>query len=1363
MKKYKLGLDIGTNSIGWAVVSFEGEVITESQQNTVDVPLEIVKSGVRLFSDGREPDSKVSLAASRSTIKAQRKQKQRKINRVKLLNSYLLKENIISQENLDTHVYTLNAYEARANAVSNNPELNKVLRAILHLNKHRGYYDNSIIKPDLAKIKAEEYKNILKVMEEFLGEDNKFNNLTEEEKEKFVADILSLETYKNDTNKKQEFFNKWQLEGFEFEKEIKFKKDTKKINIFREIKNAKGLNDELSRIKKGIPHLAKILKDGNLTLGQFLYKQYLENEKIKETNFTAQKAVRFTPEGEYFASREMYEDEFERIKELSQKASLPISVNQWNRIHDIIFKQYPLQSKEHLIENCVLEEDEKVAPKTSPIFQKFRSLQFLNNLQYDFVDSESDKPSYKNLNQKQKEDLLNIINQENLTLKKLQDSLGKEYKDKILKTNWKVKDDNVLMKSNNTFAVMNSCLGDKWSNLTLESQDKLVKDILDLEFLDINENKKEDFYTKWQNLGELDNLFIEKGTTKTPKTIFTELTKEKGYANYSNKALLKLIDAWENTNGTIDKIIEQVYPSYSHAEEKGVLPTVKYELPYYGDLEVLKNSLTGEIYGDPVLKSDGNVELSLEIKRGNQTLTKKAIAKHGSQAHKELTTGKINNPTVHIALNQIRVVVNSIIAEMQKKFGEGFKFDDIHLEMARDIINSPATKKEIDDKNLINKNWNEFIDKELGHKASRDENRKLKLWYEQQGYDLRKSPKDNQKVEKAQCIYCGDSIGYTTDVEVDHILPISQTGDDSFTNLVLVCRQCNQIKENKTPYEAFSNHKDYNYDDLVKRAEKIYGKKNPKYLRFTPSGNEIAEKLRENFSNNQLNDTRYITKVAKQYLSALVENNHNVVCMQGKITSSYRHYLGLNEILNVNEENKKNRDDHRHHSLDAITVALINRGLVQKVSGELENRMQKFKEQKIVGEAYLKERKSAMGDILKYSVSNDLIKYGDFYNKVKESLNSIIPSVKVNHKTQSALYKDTAYGIVLDSKGEVIRNKEGQYLIKERKAIDGLSLGDISSVICLNYKANPEEPYNAEEDSLRMDIRKYLAENGLSVFQTDMWNLKKEIKEPKGKEAKELSNLLKTFGEHRGIKKVSLKYYATVKPINQKQKRKDTYSQFTKDVKGTDSPYKAYVVDSYKCVDIYQISKGVDRKTNQENFAYQGNFILYADFAEHKGNRGAESYKNSENFKEILTKDKNPKFLMRLHKEDTVVAYKKEDGKIDSEKDIQFLFVVKGLQRLGGRLDLRPLLLSDNKQQPYNISTVLRKEPKEHDSFFNLKKVAVLPNGEIRGIQMESLPKEYKTWLEDKKKEAKKDKKSQENNNPQENSKESTEENNNSE
>ena len=61
--KYRLGLDLGTNSIGWAVYSLDGG----------NEPCDLVDMGVRIFSDGRDPKTKEPLAVARRTARGQRK------------------------------------------------------------------------------------------------------------------------------------------------------------------------------------------------------------------------------------------------------------------------------------------------------------------------------------------------------------------------------------------------------------------------------------------------------------------------------------------------------------------------------------------------------------------------------------------------------------------------------------------------------------------------------------------------------------------------------------------------------------------------------------------------------------------------------------------------------------------------------------------------------------------------------------------------------------------------------------------------------------------------------------------------------------------------------------------------------------------------------------------------------------------------------------------------------------------------------------------------------------------------------------------------------------------------------------------
>lgn len=50
-----------------------------------------------------------------------------------------------------------------------------------------------------------------------------------------------------------------------------------------------------------------------------------------------------------------------------------------------------------------------------------------------------------------------------------------------------------------------------------------------------------------------------------------------------------------------------------------------------------------------------------------------------------------------------------------------------------------------------------------------------------------------------KCQYCGKK---ATDMTIDHVVPRSRGGRDSWENLVTACVNCNNHKGNKTPEEA---------------------------------------------------------------------------------------------------------------------------------------------------------------------------------------------------------------------------------------------------------------------------------------------------------------------------------------------------------------------------------------------------------------------------------------------------------------------------------------------------------------------------------------------------------------------------------
>ena len=156
-------------------------------------------------------------------------------------------------------------------------------------------------------------------------------------------------------------------------------------------------------------------------------------------------------------------------------------------------------------------------------------------------------------------------------------------------------------------------------------------------------------------------------------------------------------------------------------------------------------------------------------------------------------------------------------------------------------------------------------------------------------------------------------------------------------NKVVCLRQANRDKGNRTPFEAFSSSPGiYDWNEIYKRVEEL---PRPKRWRFDEDALEKWYKNNEgDFGARHLNDTRYIGRLAREYLENICEFN-KIDVVTGSLTSLLRAFWGLNSVLSEirNEDSRdkiKNRDDHRHHAVDAIVVGMTSRSVIQRVSTE---------------------------------------------------------------------------------------------------------------------------------------------------------------------------------------------------------------------------------------------------------------------------------------------------------------------------------------------------------------------------------------------------------------------------------------------
>ena len=130
----RLGLDIGTNSIGWCLVGYDAD--HESGTALID-------TGVRIFSDGRDPKSGASLAVDRRVARAVRRRRDRYLGRRSAFLEALVQHGLMPADADEAKLLAeRDPYELRARALDDRLEPHEIGRALFHLNQRRGFLSN---------------------------------------------------------------------------------------------------------------------------------------------------------------------------------------------------------------------------------------------------------------------------------------------------------------------------------------------------------------------------------------------------------------------------------------------------------------------------------------------------------------------------------------------------------------------------------------------------------------------------------------------------------------------------------------------------------------------------------------------------------------------------------------------------------------------------------------------------------------------------------------------------------------------------------------------------------------------------------------------------------------------------------------------------------------------------------------------------------------------------------------------------------------------------------------------------------------------------------------------------------------------
>jgi CRISPR-associated endonuclease Csn1 len=557
---------------------------------------------------------------------------------------------------------------------------------------------------------------------------------------------------------------------------------------------------------------------------------------------------------------------------------------------------------------CWLEHGEPRAPRALPTAQRFRIAQTVAHLRV----SQTGMPESA-LDDRQRRLLLALLYEgKDQSLDQVRTKLGLPPE-----TDFNTRDDTIKGCGTSSRLGAKTVFGKAWHELDLASQDSAVQALLDSE-------------SDEAAVASLTALGLPKeGAVRSLKIGLPD-----GHASLSAKAICKILTHLEAGHRYSDavQLAEYIHHSDTRTGE------IRDRLPYYGEL--LRDRIgtgTGE-------------ETDPEEKR----------------------LGKAPNPTVHVALNELRRVVNAMIDRLGPP-------DEIVVETLRDLGRSKKQREAYEAEQKKNREANDRRRAMLAEMGERDNSRnrmRLRLWEEQAS-----DPKQRVCPYTGTLITCRTAL--TDAVEEDHILPFALTLDDSAANRMLVTREANRAKARKSPYDAFGHTKEW--EAIAERAKQLPGNKK---WRFQPDA--LAKFAKDgDFLARHLTDSATIARWATMYLEVLAPGK--VWSVPGRLTALLRDGLGLNSDSVLGKGGaRKDRNDHRHHAIDAVVVALTDRGMLKRVTDAA-------KRADLRGERLLVEMEPP---------------WEGFVADVAARARAVTVSHKPDTGWQAALHNDTAYGMI---------------------------------------------------------------------------------------------------------------------------------------------------------------------------------------------------------------------------------------------------------------------------------------------------------------------------------------------------------------
>ena len=678
---------------------------------------------------------------------------------------------------------------------------------------------------------------------------------------------------------------------------------------------------------------SKNLFFNNLTVGQYLMNLLNQNRHNSLKNLVFY--------------RQDYMDEFETIWESQARFHSQLTPELKAEIRDVvIFFQRRLKSQKSLISICEFERQDKeivnngktktivvgsrVIPKSSPLFQEFKIWQTLNNLEVIVVDDFGKKKRAKKnvafptnadkANEALEQEGRRRLTQEEMEILAKELSIKKELKkSEILKILF----DNPQSLDLNFNSVQGNITGN-----TLYQAFSAMMELSGHEALDFKkptDQLKSQVRAVFESLGW--NLDI----------LDTEVHLDTPFEHQPAFLLWHLLYSFEGDNSaTGETKLKEKLQTLCNCEIDlvGPLASVSFENDY-GNLsaKAIRKIL-------PYMKEGSRYDVACTYagyRHSAASLTKEEIEqKELADCLELLPKNSLRNPVVEKILNQMVNVVNEII----KTYGRP---DEIRVELARELKKSQKERelmtKAITTATKQQEQIRELLKKEFGISTpSRNDIIRYRLYEELKPNGYKTLYSDT---------YIPREKLFSKEIDIEHIIPQARLFDDSFSNKTLEYRDVNIKKGKQTAYDFVRDT--YGEEGLKRYLEtcsSVFAQQKTKLKKLKMTEAEIPE----DFIERDLRNTQYIAKRALAMLQTICRR---VVATSGAITEQLRKdwelvdimkelnwdkYAALGKVAYHQDRDGRQigritdwtkRNDHRHHAMDALTVAFTKQAFIQ--------------------------------------------------------------------------------------------------------------------------------------------------------------------------------------------------------------------------------------------------------------------------------------------------------------------------------------------------------------------------------------------------------------------------------------------------